>query len=117
MTRSVLASENVESEALKAITTFHEATVKEVEAAIKINKVVVVGMKQNPVVAKARKALRAAGVDYKYLEYGSYFAGWKQRLAIKIWSGWPTYPQVFVNGKLIGGAQETEAALKADKIK
>ena len=117
MTRSVLASENVEPEALKAIITFHETTVKEVEAAIKTNKVVVVGMKQNPVVAKARKVLSAAGVDYKYLEYGSYFAGWKQRLAIKIWSGWPTYPQVFVNGKLIGGAQETEAALTAGKIK
>ncbi len=117
MTRSVLATENIEPEALTAISTFHEGTVKEVQEAVKTNKVVVVGMKQNPVVSKARKALTEAGVEYKYLEYGSYFAGWKPRLAIKIWSGWPTYPQVFVNGKLIGGAQETEVALKAGKIK
>lgn len=117
MTRSVLATENIEPEALNAISTFHEATVKEVQEAVKANKVVVVGMKQNPVVSKARKALKEAGVEYKYLEYGSYLAGWKPRLAIKIWSGWPTYPQVFVNGKLIGGAQETEAALKAGKIR
>lgn len=117
MTRSVLATENIEPEALTAIATFHESIVKEVQEAVKGNKVVVVGMKQNPVVAKARKALKDAGVEYKYLEYGSYLAGWKPRLAIKIWSGWPTYPQVFVNGKLIGGAQETEAALKAGKIK
>ncbi len=117
MTRSVLATENIEPEALTAISTFHESTVKEVQDAVKANKVVVVGMKQNPVVAKARKALKEAGVEYKYLEYGSYLAGWKPRLAIKIWSGWPTYPQVFENGKLIGGAKETEAALQAGKIK
>ena len=117
MTRSILTSENIEAEALTQISSYHETTVKEVQEAVKANKVVVVGMKQNPVVAKARKALKEAGVEYKYLVYGSYMAGWKPRLAIKLWSGWPTYPQVFVNGKLIGGARETEAALKAGKIK
>lgn len=117
MTRLILTTENIEAEALTQISTYHETTVKEVQEAVKANKVVVVGMKQNPVVAKARKALKEAGVEYKYLEYGSYLAGWKPRLAIKLWSGWPTYPQVFVNGKLIGGARETEAALKAGKIK
>lgn len=117
MTRSILTPENIEAEALTQISSYHETTVKEVQEAVKANKVVVVGMKQNPVVAKARKALKEAGVEYKYLEYGSYMAGWKPRLAIKLWSGWPTYPQVFVNGKLIGGARETEAALKAGKIK
>ncbi len=117
MTRSILTAENIEAEALTQISSYHETTVKEVQEAVKTNKVVVVGMKQNPVVAKARKALKEAGVEYKYLEYGSYMAGWKPRLAIKLWSGWPTYPQVFVNGKLIGGARETEAALKAGKIK
>lgn len=117
MTRSVLAVENVEPEALSKIAAYHEATVKEVQEAIVANSVVVVGMSQNPFVGKARKALQKAGVQFKYLEYGSYFKGWKPRLAIKLWSGWPTYPQIFVNGKLVGGFEETINALKAGKIK
>lgn len=117
MSRTILGSENVEAEALTQMASFHADVVKEVQTAVASNKVVVVGMKQNPVVKKARKALSDAGVDFKYLEYGSYMNGWKPRLAIKLWSGWPTYPQVFVNGKLIGGCQETVKALAAGKIK
>jgi monothiol glutaredoxin len=40
------------------------------------------------------------------LSYGNYFSKWKQRLAIKLWSGWPTYPQIFIDGKLIGGCDD-----------
>lgn len=29
-----------------------------------------------------------------------------------MWSGWPTFPQVFVNGTLIGGFDDTVKALK-----
>jgi glutaredoxin-related protein len=50
-------------------------------------------------------------VTYKYLEYGSYLSQWKTRLAIKLWSGFPTFPQVYVNGTLIGGEDLTKAAL------
>jgi glutaredoxin-related protein len=78
---------------------------------------VVVGMAQNPVVKKARKALEGAGIRFTYLEYGSYFAQWKQRLAIKLWSGWPTFPQVFVRGVLIGGYQELKVALTDGSLK
>ena len=32
---------------------------------------------------------------YRYLpEYGSYFGGWRRRLALKMWTGWPTVPMV-----------------------
>lgn len=117
MNRLILTTENIEAEALKQITGYHQNTVHEVQEAVKTNKVVVVGMDQNPVVKKARKALTEAGIEFKYLSYGSYLSGWKPRLAIKLWSGWPTYPQVFVNGKLIGGCQETLAFLKAGNIK
>ncbi len=58
-----------------------------------------------------RKALAAAGIDFKYLEYGSYFSSWKPRLAIKLWSGWPTFPQVFVKGELLGGEELTVGAI------
>ena len=116
MTRPVLSSEKLSPEVAATIAAYHQKTVSEVASAVATNKVVVVGMGINPFVKKARAALTEAGVDFKYLEYGSYFSLWKPRLAIKMWSGWPTFPQVFVDGRLIGGFKETVAALKAGAI-
>lgn len=96
---------------------FHDSTVSEVAAAVQKDKVVVVGMAQNPFVRRARKALEGAGQPFTYLEYGSYLSGWKPRLAIKLWSGFPTFPQVYVNGQLFGGAVDLENALKDGSFK
>ena len=63
-------------------------------------------MRMNPFPKKARKALDAAGIAYKYLEYGSYLGEWRRRLALKMWTGWPTFPMVFVKGVLVGGADD-----------
>ena len=101
----------------EAIASFHNATVETIQATVDRSAVVVVGMAQNPFVKKARKSLEAAGVAFEYLEYGSYFGGWKERLAIKMWSGWPTFPQVFVRGVLIGGADETAKALEDGSLR
>ena len=95
----------------RATASFHAAIVQEVAAAVAGERVVVVGMAQNPVVRRARVALDEAGIAFVYLEYGSYLSKWKERLAIKLWSRWPTFPQVFVRGTLIGGHAETAAAL------
>ena len=80
--------------------------VREVESATAANAVVVVGMRQNPMPKKARKALDARGIAYKYLEYGSYLNTWRRRNALKMWTGWPTFPMIFVKGVLIGGATD-----------
>jgi len=93
------------------VSKFHRDVVDEVQATVDRSAVVVVGMAQNPFVKRARKALADAGIEFEYLEYGSYLGGWKPRLALKMWSGWATFPQVFVRGTLIGGAEETAAAL------
>jgi monothiol glutaredoxin len=102
---------------LEKMTSFHGDTVREVEDAIKAHDVVVVGMAQNPFVKKVRKALDEAGVTFHYLEYGSYFSEWKKRLAIKMWSGWPTFPQVYVKGELVGGEDLTKAAIARGELK
>ncbi len=106
MKRNLLVEDNIDPAALMAMNSFHQEVVEEVKSAIKNHKIVVVGMGQNPVVKEARKILEKKGLQYHYLSYGSYFSQWKQRLAIKLWSGWPTYPQVFIDGKLIGGASD-----------
>ncbi len=96
---------------------FHADVVAEVSKAVARDPVVVVGMATNPFVGKARKALESAGVSHTYLGYGGYLSQWKQRLAIKMWSGWPTYPQVFVKGVLVGGFTELDAAIKSGDLK
>ncbi len=95
---------------------FHSDTVAEVQAALAAHRVVVVGMGWNPNVARARKALDKAGIAHHYLQYGNYTNQWRHRLAIKLWSRWPTFPQVFVSGALVGGADQTEAAIAAGKL-
>ena len=94
----------------------HRDIVDEVEAAVAANDVVVVGMKQNPFPRRARKALTAAGIVFHYLEYGSYFNTWRRRTALKIWSGWPTFPMIFVMGVLIGGAEEVQKLLDSGEL-
>ncbi len=111
MARPLLAESSIAPTALAHIEGQHPDVVREVQEAVRKNPVVVVGMAQNPHVKNVRKALDAAGVVYSYLEYGSYFSDWRKRLAIKMWSGWPTFPQVFVKGTLIGGEDLTKAAL------
>jgi monothiol glutaredoxin len=113
--RQVLDSNQVHEKALKTMKDYHSTVVDEVKSAIKNNKVVVVGMAQNPVVKKARKLLTEKGIEFKYLEYGSYLSMWRPRLAIKLWSGWPTFPQVFVDGRLIGGCSELTEYLNNQK--
>jgi glutaredoxin-related protein len=111
MSRPILPQEKLFPEAEKFTSEYHANTVKEVINAVENNKIVVVGMSANPFVKKARKALDDAKKEYKYLEYGGYMSSWKPRLAIKMWSGWPTFPQVFVDGKLVGGFQELNSKL------
>jgi glutaredoxin len=86
-----------------------QTLVNEVKAAVAGNPVVVVGMRQNPVCKSACKLLDEKGVSYQYLEYGSYLSMWRERLAIKMWSGFITFPQIFIAGNLIGGHRELKA--------
>jgi len=97
--------------AASKIAGFQSDLVKSVETALTDHSVVVVGMAWNPHVPKAREALKEANIEHHYIEVGSYASGWQQRLAIKLWSGWPTFPQVFVKGTLVGGNSDLRKGL------
>jgi monothiol glutaredoxin len=112
-----LDSTAISEPALEKMRGFHAPVIEEIQGAIAKHDVVVVGMAQNPHVKKVRKALDDAGIAYEYLEYGSYLSEWKKRLAIKLWSGWPTFPQVFVKGVLLGGEDLTKAAIADGSLK
>lgn len=98
------------------IALYHADTLREVQQAVAANAVLVVGMAQNPFPRRARKALDAAGVAHTYLEYGSYFSDWKRRTALKMWTGWPTLPMVFVKGTLVGGADDLAALIASGEL-
>jgi monothiol glutaredoxin len=106
MARNILDEAHIHPAIRETIAKSHADTVREVRAAVSSNDVVVVGMTQNPFPRKARKALDAAGIPYKYLTYGSYVRGWRRRGALRMWTGWPTFPMVFVKGVLVGGAND-----------
>jgi len=117
MTRSILDIAHIHPAIRETIANHHADVIREVQSAIASNDLVVVGMKQNPFPKKARKALDAAGVPYKYLEYGSYFKGWRRRNALKMWTGWPTFPMVFAKGVLVGGADNLVRLLESGEVK
>ena len=71
----------------------------------------------NPFPKKARKLLDEAGQPYHYLEYGNYLNTWRERNALKLWTGWPTFPMVFVKGVLVGGANDLKALIVSGELK
>ena len=117
MPRTFLEESRLHPAIRDRVAAFHADIVKEVQAAAAANEIVVVGMRQNPFPKKARKLLDEAGLAYKYLEYGSYFEGWRRRLALKMWSGWPTLPMVFVKGVLAGGYDDLKKLLESGELK
>ncbi|MCM2253829.1 MAG: hypothetical protein NDJ19_15820, partial [Ramlibacter sp.] len=63
-----------------------------------------------------RQALDAAGQTYKYLEYGNSLYFWRERTALKVWTGWPTFPMVFVKGTLVGGFSDLRALMESGEF-
>lgn len=116
MTRAILDETQIHPAARASIGGKHGDIVREVQAAIAAHQVVVVGMALNPFPRKARKILDVLGTPYQYLQYGSYLNQWHRRNALKMWSGWPTFPMVFVNGVLVGGASELQALVASGEL-
>jgi monothiol glutaredoxin len=117
MSRPILDEAHIHPAIRDQIATANADIVREVQSAISANDVVVVGMAQNPFPRKARKALDALGTPYKYLEYGSYFGQWHRRGALKMWTGWQTFPMIFVKGILVGGASDLQRLIDAGEFK
>ncbi len=117
MPRSVLEESKLHPAIRERVEASQQNIVKEVQAAVAQYPVVVVGMAMNPFPRKARKLLDEAGVAYHYMEYGSYFKLWRQRNALKMWTGWPTIPMIFVKGTLVGGADDLQKLLASGELK
>lgn len=116
MNRAILDETHIHPAIRSRIADLNADLVREVQRAVETNPVVVVGMAQNPFPRKARKALARHGLPCEYLQYGSYFSGWRRRNALKMWTGWPTFPMVFVRGVLVGGASDLQRLIDSGEI-
>src|SRR5882762_3842277 len=116
MVRPLLPEDRVDPAIRESLASNHRDIIDDVEAAVAAHDVVVVGMKQNPFPRRARKALTAAGIPFHYLEYGSYLSTWRRRTALKMWSGWPTFPMVFVKRVLVGGAENVQTLIDSGEL-
>lgn len=117
MPRAILDEANIHPAIRARVANHHADIVQEVQQAIAAHPVVVVGMGQNPHPRRARRALDAAGIAHHDLDYGNYFGGWRRRNALKMWSGWPTLPLVFVRGTLVGGANDLIKLIDSGELK
>jgi monothiol glutaredoxin len=117
MPRQTLDESRLHPAVRDKVANLHVEIVHNVQSAAASNPVLVVGMAGNPHCRRARRALDAAGVAFKYLEYGSYLSQWRQRNALKMWTGWPTLPMVFVRASLVGGASDLQKLIDSGELK
>lgn len=116
MARAILDESRIHPSIRARIAGLNADIVREVEDAVGSNAIVIVGMAQNPFPKRAHRALDRQRIAYKYLQYGSYFSGWRRRNALKMWTGWPTFPMVFVHGTLVGGASDLQRLLDSGEL-
>jgi glutaredoxin-related protein len=117
MPRVILDDAQIHPAIRERVAHLHQSIVAEVQAAVRTHPVVVVGMRINPFPRKARRLLEREGIAYHYLEYGSYLSQWRRRNALKMWTGWPTFPMVFVRGVLLGGANDLQRLITSGELR
>jgi monothiol glutaredoxin len=64
--------------------------------------------------AQTVQALRAVGAEFKHINI---FEEPELREALKRYSNWPTYPQLYVNGELIGGCDIALEMYRSGELK
>ena len=116
MSRAILDEQHIHPAIRADVADYKSAVVREVQTAIATHDIVVVGMRQNPFPKKALKLLASLNLTAHYIEHGSYVGGWRERLALKMWAGWATFPMVFVKGVLVGGAQDLQKLADAGDL-
>lgn len=63
--------------------------------------------------AQTVAALRAVGAEFAYVNI---FEDPEIREGLKVYSNWPTFPQLYVNGELIGGCDIAMQMLQSGEL-
>ncbi|MDP3727837.1 MAG: Grx4 family monothiol glutaredoxin [bacterium] len=97
----------------------NEETKKQIEDMIKKNKIFIF-MKGTPDAPECGFSMRTIEILKSYkVEFGYFniLEDEEIRQAVKEYSNWPTIPQVYINGRFIGGCDITEELHKSGKLK
>jgi monothiol glutaredoxin len=116
MSRPVLPESELHPAIRERVARLHADVIDTVRFAIEREPVVVIGMAANPFVGRARRALTRAGIAHHYIAFGGYLSQWRRRNTLKMWSGWPTFPMIFVRGQLVGGATDLDALIASGEL-
>jgi monothiol glutaredoxin len=114
--RDVFPEAQVHPGISEKIASYRKEEVAAVKALIAAHRVVMVGMTQNPFPKRARKLLDSKGIPYEYLGIGSYLSEWRRRLALKMWTGWATFPMIWVDGVFIGGFEDLQKLVDGGEL-
>ena len=114
--RPIFALDKVHPAVADKLGNYQAELVTRVRSLVEQHDVVVVGMTMNPFPGRARKLLDEHKIKYEYLGLGSYFSQWRLRLALKMWTGWPTFPMIFVKGTFIGGFEDCKRLIDAGEL-
>jgi monothiol glutaredoxin len=117
MPRTVLEESRLHPAIREKVANLHADIVHNVQAAAASNPILVVGMRGNSLARRARRLLSDAGLAHQYLEFGGYLSQWRRRNALKMWTGWPTFPMVFVKGVLVGGHDDLKRLADSGELK
>jgi len=96
-----------------------DEVLSKIEEKVKNNKVMVY-MKGTPdfpqcgFSAQTVAALRACGADFAHVNI---FEDPELRVALKQFSSWPTYPQLYINGELVGGCDIALEMYRSGELK
>ena len=117
MPRQILDESRLHPAIREKVANRHADIVHNVQAAAASNPILVVGMAGNPKVWRARRLLDQAGLAHHYLGFGGYLGQWRRRNALKMWTGWPTFPMVFVKGVLVGGHDDLKRLVDSGELR
>lgn len=116
MARLIVSDDKIHLAALEKINQLNRSFVEDIKLQVEQNEIVILGMKWNPHCPAACKNAAKAGHDYKYLEHGSYLTQWRKRNSLKMWTGWPTFPMIFVKGQFIGGSSQFKKLIASGEL-
>lgn len=114
--RATLDSTHIHPAVGDRLAGYQAELIARVQSLVQQHDVVVVGMSMNPFPGRARRLLDAQNIRYEYLGLGSYFSQWRLRLGLKMWTGWPTFPMIFVKQTFIGGFQDLKKLVDSGEL-
>jgi monothiol glutaredoxin len=117
LARPLFSQDKVHPAVLDKLAGYQSELVNQVRGLVERHDVVIVGMTMNPYPGRARQLLEQQGIAYEYLGVGSYFSQWRRRLVLKMWTGWPTFPMIFVKGTFVGGFDDLRKLVESDELR